>query len=419
MTTYILLRDNKESTPLTLDQLKSLGIKSTDLIWVEGQSVCWMHPGQIKELKDIGLPPVKNPETFIEVSEEEIPVPAAVIPVPEEPVIKQEEIKPDQKLNVIAEHTAVMPVKTEEKKKVFVVLPKTETKKATVFASESPKQIIDNKTSDFPVAETKYSRPLDEIKELYLENLEKQKRSRFGFQLTPEIKKAAVYFLLFLTGIAAGILFTRSLNKKDTIAQTDKARIAGTENISYEQPVGDSSAYYAMNNGEAATTTVAENAQYPKANKFITGSQNTALPLLETLQTNTEVLPVPAPAEADLDAQKNKGGEEEAPKPSIKELYSQVSVKNNQYSVGSFGGIKNLELTVNNKSRFALDEVEVQVQYFKPGNELINTETVKIHDIGAGGSKTIAVPKSKRGVKVGLKLSGIKSSDLLSNTAGL
>src|SRR5688500_7729877 len=51
MTTYILLRDNKESQPYTITDLKSLGLKSSDLIWVEGQSVFWQHPNQIKELR--------------------------------------------------------------------------------------------------------------------------------------------------------------------------------------------------------------------------------------------------------------------------------------------------------------------------------------------------------------------------------
>lgn len=57
--TYILLRNNKESTPLSLGELTRMGLKPEDLVWVEGQSVCWLGPGEIQELRSLVGKPVK------------------------------------------------------------------------------------------------------------------------------------------------------------------------------------------------------------------------------------------------------------------------------------------------------------------------------------------------------------------------
>ncbi|MBL7748494.1 MAG: hypothetical protein JNM19_13740, partial [Chitinophagaceae bacterium] len=51
--TYILLRNNSESTPLSLEDLERIGLLPTDLLWVECQSVCWQHPHEIPSLKHL------------------------------------------------------------------------------------------------------------------------------------------------------------------------------------------------------------------------------------------------------------------------------------------------------------------------------------------------------------------------------
>ena len=51
MNSYILLRNTKETGPFSLEALQQMGLKSTDLIWVECQSMNWRHPNEITELK--------------------------------------------------------------------------------------------------------------------------------------------------------------------------------------------------------------------------------------------------------------------------------------------------------------------------------------------------------------------------------
>src|SRR5580704_2250593 len=48
---YLLLRDNKQSGPYSLDELKAKGLKAYDLVWVEGRSAAWRYPSEIEEMK--------------------------------------------------------------------------------------------------------------------------------------------------------------------------------------------------------------------------------------------------------------------------------------------------------------------------------------------------------------------------------
>ena len=50
MKLYTLLRNNIQSAPLTLKDLKSEGLYNSDLIWVNDESLCWSHPQDIPEL---------------------------------------------------------------------------------------------------------------------------------------------------------------------------------------------------------------------------------------------------------------------------------------------------------------------------------------------------------------------------------
>ena len=58
MRKYFLLRNNSESGPYSLEELKNLGLFTRDLVWIEGSSRCWLNAGQIDEFR----PWVKKPE---------------------------------------------------------------------------------------------------------------------------------------------------------------------------------------------------------------------------------------------------------------------------------------------------------------------------------------------------------------------
>lgn len=53
MKEYLLLRNNKQTGPYSLDDLRNLGLKTFDLIWVDKRSSAWRYPSEIKELMAI------------------------------------------------------------------------------------------------------------------------------------------------------------------------------------------------------------------------------------------------------------------------------------------------------------------------------------------------------------------------------
>jgi len=106
MTSYLLLRNNKESGPYTLDGLMELGLKAYDLVWVQGKSAAWRYPSEVDELKPIAPTVEEQPfDRFFkkqgEEKKEEIQKPIVAEPAPIE-----------------ARHEKYLP-----KKSVFVTLP--------------------------------------------------------------------------------------------------------------------------------------------------------------------------------------------------------------------------------------------------------------------------------------------------------
>ncbi len=62
MSNYLLLRDNKQSGPYSVDELKSKGLKPYDLVWLDGKSAAWRYPSEIEELKSFA--PVVEEQPF-------------------------------------------------------------------------------------------------------------------------------------------------------------------------------------------------------------------------------------------------------------------------------------------------------------------------------------------------------------------
>src|SRR5579862_7561213 len=62
MATYLLLRDNKQIGPLSLEEITQKGFKAYDLVWVEGKSAAWRYPSEIQELKSFA--PVVEEQPF-------------------------------------------------------------------------------------------------------------------------------------------------------------------------------------------------------------------------------------------------------------------------------------------------------------------------------------------------------------------
>ncbi len=50
---YLLLRNNHQSGPYTIDELLQQHLMPTDLVWVNGRSLAWSYPPEVPELKTL------------------------------------------------------------------------------------------------------------------------------------------------------------------------------------------------------------------------------------------------------------------------------------------------------------------------------------------------------------------------------
>jgi hypothetical protein len=100
-------------------------------------------------------------------------------------------------------------------------------------------------------------------------------------------------------------------------------------------------------------------------------------------------------------------------------IASQVSASANGYSVGTFGGISGLQVTVSNRSAYPLDVVVVEVQYIQSNKKIYKTENLYFRGIGAGSALMQEAPKSSRGIRVQYKITMISSKELGLSYSGI
>ena len=81
--------------------------------------------------------------------------------------------------------------------------------------------------------------------------------------------------------------------------------------------------------------------------------------------------------------------------------------------MGSFGGIKNLEITLHNNSNYLLDKVAVKITYLNPEGNTVNSDIIYFQSVNPGEASTIPVKKSKRGVKIDYQITKIESKEFL------
>ena len=89
-----------------------------------------------------------------------------------------------------------------------------------------------------------------------------------------------------------------------------------------------------------------------------------------------------------------------------------VTTKTNQYSVDSWGGISNLDVTVNNDTDFTLNSTTIAIEYIKKNGGTYKTEYVTFNDIPPHQNKTLSAPDSNRGISIKIKTIKINSNEL-------
>jgi hypothetical protein len=304
-----------------------------------------------------------------------------------------------------------------------------------------------------PAAQIKYSQPLDEIKEMYVKTLQerKSKIARKSFLLA-NLKRASVIAALVALGVLAGFILKSNGGNKSILSSQPVQHLPGSavaDQIQKPLPANDikeEKNSSILNESPTAldqqkqTLTQEKNTEVPEETESRKKLEARILEL-ERQQVQQQVSPqrvkkemIPANREinevSDQQATRpvqndpatgersrtvrndNSSSQEKAlmPKPKKSALSNLVSISSNDYKRVAFGGIRNLELTVVNDSKFILDKVTVELQYLKPSEEPLKTEMVQFHSVSPNGSLTMKIKDTNRGIKVSYRIVDIQTS---------
>jgi hypothetical protein len=390
MSSYLLLRNNQESGPFSLEDLKSMPLKAYDLIWVVGKSAAWRYPGELPEFKSFA--PVM-PEQAMDVYRE---MPGSESPVPEVNNAK----KPEMSRTGTAEYSVQ---RRESGRSVYVNLPAD---KKLPFSS-SPR-VLDN--SVFPVADK--ANPNHDFSDLNKKTVSRAAR------ISGKLVWIGTVLLLFSTGMLAGLyisdrrkIFSEDENhpqKNPPVRQTNGSgkkemlnsiSVSNTENrVQKESGTMNDSARIADQNVKKISA--AARKKPPKTNqekKDSAGIQTAVTPsvnLIDSVKQN-------AIARAEMLSQKIKAHPE-----------NYVSLVTGRYSTGIFGGISSFPITVTNNSEVRMDLVIINVDYIQNNEKIFKTESISLNNLEPGEAVTIKAPKSPRGVKIATRIHLLNSRQI-------
>jgi hypothetical protein len=401
MNSYILLRSNKETGPFSLAALQEMGLRPTDLIWIECQSMNWRHPYEINELKallaDDSKPVPDNSTHQVSVAD------ARTSEITDEAVV-------EKKLVYVELPTAT----NLAKEKKVSVLPDSDLAAIQQYGGIADFEVPKNEITSSETS-IKYSRPLDEIKEMYVKNLEQQLQSKksIAFQIPQKYRQPLIYVCLILTGAGVALFFKNTGTTKETVSpQSTQQPISSPSTVPIEEEeqtqvtpiIPEKTELPPITPADEPIISTSEKPKEASIKKSIRPQQDDKIPATRPPDKSEEI--------------NTPNFENTRSRPSVTDnINSKLSIQANEYLVGSFGGIRNLEMTLQNNSNYLLDKVAVTIEYLNPEGIIIKTENIYFQSVHAGEKETLAVKKTNRGVKITYKITKIESKEISSTTA--
>jgi hypothetical protein len=508
MKMYLLLRNNKQSGPYSFDDLKSMGLKAYDLVWLEGKSAAWRYPSELEELSSFA--PAVEEQPFDRFYKKPSPAATTANNVFNDPsgidagVSVRSTTEMPVAVEVETQSPRSTPMASPGKRIIYVTMPAgkssagRETSRETNREASPRETAVARETSfetaarestvrEMPVREPAFREPVTEthreipvrepivremtpsyaraaIEDYSAQPADEQmspvdylprRKSRKTSLKTRAITRFVAIGLCVLALLAAGIFIGLSLNK-DTLGLQHKmvANVPAESNVSpgnvsntpatnTEQPIVHPTAQQlpapavtspsastdqenpTVNNAAVPTRTVKTTPQTSgKSSPQSTGrtakdrSAHGAVPFTTAPATkDSATATIPAMQREAVHRSDNAETRHEntgtVDKDALRAaVASQISVGANNYSIGTFGGISDLQVTVTNRSAYPLDLVVVEVQYVQANKKVFKTEHLYFHGIGTGSALMLEAPKSSRGIKVQYKVMTINSREL-------
>jgi hypothetical protein len=452
MTTYLLLRDNKESGPYSFEDIRQKGFKAYDLVWIEGKSAAWRYPSEVEEFKAFAPAVEEQPfdRFFKRPSQNEQPAP------------QNPQINPQVNPHITLQPRPSEPSTVPGKRIIYVTLPAGRSIPASrppaaavaaVAAVASAVAQPPIRANVAPIGEEKFSQTRDDMWKSAVEINPRSQSSPWKRVLQPV---AAVVCILAL--LAAGIFIGLSINResigisKKIVKETALTPVSHTERTLHTEvpvtseasPAGQPSSTSTQGSGPVTQSAIpVAQTRIPVTPVLTPPPSNTsdilrsnsgkpastiALATIQKKKTNTprqnlmlaDKAPIATPARDSsatglpiVHREAIHRGDETFDKDAIKSnIANLLSVGSNTYTVGTFGGISDLQVTVSNRSIYPIDLVVVEVQYVQANKKTFKTENMYFRGIAPGAALMQEAPKSTRGIKVQYKITLINSKEL-------
>jgi hypothetical protein len=391
----------------------------------------------------------EKPSTFAKASANEV---VEQKPLPQQPSYEEQYEKYLPKKSVFVtmpgNKSVVVQKPAETRQEAIPVQPATPNPITTTPVTPAPTITV----KENPEAQIKYSQPLDEIKEMYVKTLQERKTKMVRRTIMlAGLKKAAVIAALVAIGVVAGLVINRNSGRGSTLSQLSKIKEPGTVLTNEALPTTDQINLPAVTEKQSSDPSHLVENNTPVQNDPNTElpDQSSSLPKKATeqllrqereqhLQDPSNNTPIQNESrnqarqvyeekplqtdprtgernrnmrnENDVTVDEDKPSTKAVMKPRKSGLESMVSISSNDYKRVAFGGIRNLELTVTNESKFILDKVTVELQYLKPSEEPLKTELIQFHSVSPNGAMTMKIRDTNRGIKVLYKIIDIQAA---------
>jgi hypothetical protein len=441
---YKLLRNNQQTGPYTLEELVQMGLKPFDLIWADGLTAGWMYPSEIEVLKPfIASCESASPKVEKATAAGTEDVSPATI---SEPVVSPEPVKEPISVPVTATH-------------IFISLPAGGRAAAPAAAArnvvpepvaeeESPEQKLERRALELrqkvqafgaqkqeadgePTLDTKYARPLDDIKDEYSHWMHEQRSRRSQPAIAPKHWIAAA---LVLAVVVTGYTFIKWLTtsaaptaqlvaSRPSVVSPVQAPTTLAQKKEPEKPSvinTDISDRYtrALDKLEQANKLIAKDL------KRFEGSANSTVtkPSEEVIQQDTPdvygqedetyaaVVNQTGTKQTNQSAEPATGTDDQRTEKTVP-LGQQIDVKARYLKALRGKGIEGVELMLRNNSHQSLKTVAIDVFYYREGESLLAKETVYFNDVLPGETLTLTAPGYKKAATATYQLGLISTGE--------
>ena len=441
MEKFLLLRDNKQTGPYSAADLEKMGLKSYDLIWVDGKSAAWRYPGEIDALKSFAppveeqpydrfykkdsdtehpkeflelaahkdaehyhskvepepIPPVKTKQIIAEEKKETEKVPAKhiFVSVPKRKSDPVEKIKPSEKIESSrnSDHAAYLPPVTPTERFPDRSMERSYDKQEFIpasFESETtrPSNVFVSKTDEKPQSVN-------------------TKRNK-GFN--PVYLMAAALFLFALISVFLYMNYkeqNKQLNRLNEIV----LNMQQGEEIKPSTPVYNAVAPVLQPESLSIDTLGARNMNLTPVERSPEEKIAQKKPVIKksakadsiekepVIQETVEPTPVINNTAGSGRTVKRRGSTD------------QLKITTNDFKVGFLGGISGLQVTLANNGESPMEKVDVAVEYLSKENKVVKTQTITFKNIAPGAALTQDVPRVARGITVRCKIGEAQTSE--------